>query len=148
MSHTVEEAVREMITFCSLHNFSIQYQLTAFNTKYLQNIVFSPVHNASLLCRSVHTLEFFSPKRMPSQSFNTLVHRALMIYSRTKLNAELDKLTTIFMDNGYIEDVISSYTRQKISSFRLSKSSVNKNAPLNKLPRIGNTSLLFESQMK
>ena len=70
-----------------------------------------------------------------------------MICSKSKLHAELEK--TIFMDNGYPEDVILSYTKEKIASF----SAVQKFGPQKclvylKLPWIGNTSLRFGSQIR
>ena len=34
-----------------------------------------------------------------------LTHRALMICSKSKLDSELEKLTKIFLENGYPEDV-------------------------------------------
>ena len=40
-----------------------------------------------------------------------------MICSKYKLHAELEKLKTIFLDNGYPEDDILSYTKEKIASF-------------------------------
>ena len=72
-----------------------------------------------------------------------------MICSKSKLHAELEKLKTIFLDNGYPEDVILSYTKEKIASF----SAVQKFGPQKcpvylKLPWIGNTSLRFESQIR
>ena len=36
---------------------------------------------------------------------------------QSKLHAELEKLKTIFLDNGYPEDVILSYTKEKIAIF-------------------------------
>ena len=39
-----------------------------------------------------------------------------MICSKSKLHAELEKLKTIFLDNSYPEDVILSYTKEKIAS--------------------------------
>ena len=72
-----------------------------------------------------------------------------MICSKSRLHAELRKLKTIFLDNGYPEDVILSYTKEKIPSF----SAVQKFGPQKcpvylKLPWIGNTSLRFESQIR
>ena len=70
-----------------------------------------------------------------------------MICLKTKLHADV-KLKTIFLEYGD-PDVISSYTREKITSF----SAVQKFDPLKcpvyfKLPWIGNTFLKFESQIK
>ncbi len=38
---------------------------------------------------------------------NTLVHRALMICSKTRFDSEFDKIKAIPIENGYPEDVIS-----------------------------------------
>ena len=72
-----------------------------------------------------------------------------MICSKSKVHAKLEKLKTFFLDNGYPEDVILSYTEEKIASF----SAVQKFGPQKcpvylKLPWIGNTSLRFESQIR
>ena len=91
----------------------------------------------------------FCPKQGKVNLVKTLIHRALMICSKSKLHAELEKLKTILLDNGYPEDVILSNTKEKIASF----SAVQKFGPKKclvclKLPWIGNTSLRFESQIR
>ena len=47
----------------------------------------------------------FCPKQRKVNLVKTLVHRALMICSKSKLHAELEKLKTIFLDNDYPENV-------------------------------------------
>ena len=68
-----------------------------------------------------------------------------MICSKSKLHVALKKL----LNNGYPEDVIVSYTKEKIASF----SPVQKFGPQKcpvylKLSWIGNTSLRFKSQIR
>ena len=58
----------------------------------------------------------FCPKQRKVNLVKTLVQRALMICSKSKLHAELEKLKTIFLDNGYPEDIILSYTKERIAS--------------------------------
>ena len=71
-----------------------------------------------------------------------------MICSKTKHHTELDKLKTIFLDKGYPEDVISSYTG-KLASFSGVQMFGPQMGPVYlKLPWIGNTPLRFESQIK
>ena len=72
-----------------------------------------------------------------------------MICSKSKLRAELEKLKTTFQDNGYPEDVIISYTKEKIASFSAVQNSGPQKCPVYlKLPWIGNTFLRFESQIR
>ena len=40
-----------------------------------------------------------------------------MICSKSKLDSELEKLTKIFLENGYPEDVISVNIKEKIGNF-------------------------------
>ena len=40
-----------------------------------------------------------------------------LICSKSKLDSELEKLTKIFLENGYPEDVISVYIKEKIGNF-------------------------------
>ena len=69
-----------------------------------------------------------------------------MICSKSKLDSELTK---IFLENGYPEDVISVYIKEKIGNFSADiKFSPQKCPVYLKLPWIGNSSLRFESQIK
>ena len=51
-----------------------------------------------------------------------------MICSKSKLHAELEKIKTIFLDNGYPEDDILSNTKEKIASFSAIQKFVRKSA--------------------
>ena len=78
---------------------------------------FLPVYIASpLLPVSTNARILFCPKQRKVNQVKTLVHRALVISSKTKLHAELDKLETIFLENGYPQDVIS-YTKTNLKHF-------------------------------
>ena len=69
--------------------------------------------------------------------------------SSSKLDSELEKLTKIFLENGYPEDVISVYIKEKIGNFSADiKIGPQKCLVYLKLPWIGNSSLSFESQIK
>ena len=72
-----------------------------------------------------------------------------MLFHKYKLHAELEKLKTIFLDNGYQGDIILSYNKEKIASFSaVLKFGLQKCPVYLKLPWIGNTSLRFESQIR
>ena len=72
-----------------------------------------------------------------------------MICSMSKLDSALEKLTKIFLENGYPEDVISVYIREKIGNFSADVKFGPQKCPVHlKLPWIGDSSLRFESQIK
>ena len=89
----------------------------------------------------------FCPKQR--KIIKMLTHRALMICSKSKHDSELEKLTKIFLENSYPEDVISVYIKEKIGNFSAEiKFGPQKCLVYLKLPLIGNSSLRFESQIK
>ena len=91
----------------------------------------------------------FCPKQRKISLIKTLTHRALMICSKSKLDSELEKLTKIFLENGYPEDVISVYIKEKIGNFSADIKFGPQKCPVYlKLPWISNSSLRFESQIK
>ena len=59
----------------------------------------------------------FSPKTRKISLIKTLVHRALMICSKTKLGSVLDKIKQLFIENGYPTDVLLSCINQKLANF-------------------------------
>ena len=91
----------------------------------------------------------FSPKERKIGLIKTLVHRALMICSKTKLTSELDTIKRILIENGYPDDIISKCFKQKIASFISDKHFGPEKCPVYlKLPWIGDVSLKFENQIK
>ena len=90
----------------------------------------------------------FCPKQRKISLIKTLTHRALMICSKSKLDSEHEKLTKIFLENGYPEDVISVYIKEKIGNFSADENFGPQKCPVYlKLPWIGDSSLRFESQI-
>ena len=74
---------------------------------------------------------------------------SVLICSKSKLDSELEKLTKIFLENGYPEDVISVYIKEKIGNFPPDIKFGPQKCPVYlKLPWKGNSSLRFESQIK
>ena len=63
----------------------------------------------------------FSPKTRKISLIKTLVHRALMICSKTKLGSELDKIKQLFIENGYPTDFLLSCITQKLANFATEK---------------------------
>ena len=58
---------------------------------------------------------FFSRKTRQISLIKTLVHRALMICSKTKLSSELDRVKHLLIVNGYPDDVLISCIKQKLA---------------------------------
>ena len=54
----------------------------------------------------------FSSKTRKISLIKTLIHRALMISSKTKLGPELDKIKQLLIENGYPADVLLSCINQ------------------------------------
>ena len=90
----------------------------------------------------------FSPKTRKISLIKTLVHRALMICSKTKLAPELDKIKQLLIDNGYPADVLLSCINQKLANFVAEKTFGPEKCPAYlKLLWIGNVSSKFENQI-
>ena len=90
----------------------------------------------------------FSPKARKICLIKTLVHRALMICSRTKLGSELDRVKQLLIENGYPDDVLISCIKQKLANFAAEKPCGPEKCPVYlKLLWIGNVSSTFENQI-
>ena len=90
----------------------------------------------------------FSPKARKINLIKTLVHRALMICSKTKLDSELDTIKQLLIDNGYPEDVLVSCIKEKLANISSEKRFGPEKCPVYlKLPWIGNVSSKFENQI-
>ena len=59
----------------------------------------------------------FSPETRKISLIKTSAYRALMIYSKTKLGSELNKIKQLLIKNGYPTDVLLSCINQKLASF-------------------------------
>ena len=59
----------------------------------------------------------FSPKSRKISLIKTLVHRTLMICSKTKLGSELDRVKQLLIENGYPDDVLIPCIKQKLANF-------------------------------
>ena len=59
----------------------------------------------------------FSTKTRKISLIKTLVHRALMTCSKTKLGPELDKIKQLLIENGHPADVLLSCINQKLANY-------------------------------
>ena len=91
----------------------------------------------------------FGPTKRKTNLIETLVHRALMICSKSKLQHELENISSILRNNGYPESIIQITMSKKITFFNLKPKEGTQKCPVYwKLPWIGKISLNFEKQTK
>ena len=91
----------------------------------------------------------FEPKSRKSNIIGTLVHRALVICSPSKLPQEIDFIRSILGSNGYLENLINARIKRKIEEFKLPLKEGPEKCPVYlKLPWISNISIKFEKHCK
>ena len=107
-----------------------------------------PILSARDRGRFIRKFKSFGPKTRKISLIKTLVHRALMICSKTKLGSELDKIKQLLIENGYPADVLLSCINQKLANFAAEKTFGPEWCPVYlKLPWIGTASSKFENQI-
>jgi len=114
------------------------------NIKFLTSIYRKPTFTGQYI-----RWNSFSSKKQKTNLIGTLVHRALEICSKEKLEPELDNIRNILRKNGYPVGIINEGIQKKISSFKAPKSEGPHKCPVYlKIPWIGNVTLKFEKQIK
>ena len=80
---------------------------------------------------------------------STLVHRALIICSKSTLQSELSNIRSILINNGYSEAEINAVITKKINQFHRPTQLGPKKCPVYlHLPWLGNISIRCEMQIK
>ena len=98
---------------------------------------------------TVLLLGFAWPTKRKTNLIETLVHRALMICSKSKLQHELENISSILWNNGYPESIIQITISKKIALFNRKRKERPQKCPVYlNLPWIGKISLNFEKQTK
>ena len=91
----------------------------------------------------------FRPMKRKTNLISTLVHRALVICSKSTLQNELFNIRLIPINNGYPEAVINTVVTKKINQFRRPTKLGPKKCPVYLyLPWLGNVSMRYEMQIK
>ena len=75
----------------------------------------------------------YSQKKRESSLIKASVHRALMIYSKTKLGSELDKIKQLLIENGYPANNLLSCINQKLANFAAEKANGPEKCPVRKV---------------
>ena len=93
--------------------------------------------------------EFFSPLKRKISLISTLVHRALMICTKRRLNEEIERIKKILLDNGYPKNIINTQIIKKIAQFSTLKRFVPEKCPMYlRVPWIGKPSTNLEKDVK
>ena len=80
---------------------------------------------------------------------STLVHRALVICSKSTLENELSNTRSILINNSYSETIINTVMTKKVNQFRRPTQFGPKKCPVYlHLPWLGNVSLKYEMKLK
>ena len=78
-----------------------------------------------------------------------MVHRALMICTKSKLNEEIKHVKNILLDNGYPESIIDSNISKKITQFSMHIRFGPEKCPVYlKVPWIGKVSISLDINVK
>ena len=93
--------------------------------------------------------ESFSALKRKISLMSKLVHRALMICTKRRLNGEIERIKKILLDNGYPKNVINAQTAKKIAQFSTLKRFGPKNCPVYlRVPWIVKLSTNLEKEVK
>ena len=91
----------------------------------------------------------FCPMKRKTNLISTVVHRALVICSKSTPQNELSNIRTIHINNGYPEAVINTIVTKKVNQFRRPMQLGPKKCPVYPyLPCLGNVLLRYEMQIR
>ena len=93
--------------------------------------------------------ESFSPTKQKPNLISTLVHRELMICTKSKLNEEIKHIKNILLDNGYPESIIDCNISKKIAQFSMLIRFGPEKCPVYlRVPWIGKASIGLDKNVK
>ena len=93
--------------------------------------------------------EFLSPNKQKTNFILTLVHRALMICTKSKLNEKIKHTKNILLNNGYPESIIDSNISKKIAQFSRPKRFGPEKCPVYlRVPWMGKASIGLDKNVK
>ena len=91
----------------------------------------------------------FCPMKRKTSLISTLVHRALIICSKSTLQNELSNIRSILINNGYPEAVVNAVITKKINQFHRPTQLGPRKCPVYlHLPLLENVSMRYEMQIK
>ena len=109
LKFTFEKEKNNCLPFLDVY---VDQTVTGFET----SVYRKPTFTGQYLC-----WESFNPTKQKTNLISTLIHRALMICTKSKLNEEIKHIKNILLDNGYPESIIDSNISKKIAPFFMPK---------------------------
>ena len=93
--------------------------------------------------------ESFSPLKRKISLISTLVHRALMICTKRRLNEEIERIKKILLGNGYPKNIINAQITKKIAQFFTLRRFGPEKCPVYlRVPWIGKSSTNLQKEVK
>ena len=93
--------------------------------------------------------ESFSPFKPKISLISTLVHQALMICTKRRLNEEIEQIKKILLDNGYPKNIINAQVTKRIAQFSTLKRFGPEKCPVYlRVPCIGKPSTNLKKEPK
>ena len=93
--------------------------------------------------------ELISPLKRKISLISTLVHQALMICTKRRLNGEIERIKKILLDNGYPKNVINTPITEKFAQFSTLKQFGPEKCPVYlRVPWIDKPSTNLEKEVK
>ena len=124
------------------------YRFLMFTSKE-QVLALKPVFTETHFHWPVFALESFSTLKRKISLISTLVHQALMICTKRRLNGKIEWIKKMLLDNGYPENVINAQTAKKIAQFSTLKRFDPEKYPVYlRIPWIGKLSTNLEKEVK
>ena len=125
------------------YNYNLDVLVERHDSEFLTSVYRKPTFTGQYL-----RWNSFSPQKRKINLIGTLVHRAFMICSKSKLDQELGKIRSILLENGYPERVINSAFKRKLQQINSNPvHTVKKCLVYLYIPWIGNVSMRFEKQI-
>ena len=109
LKFTFEKEKNSCLPFLDIN---VERTITGFET----SVYGKPTFTVQYLC-----WESFSRTKQKTNLISTLVHRTLMICTKSKLNEEIKHIKNILLDNGYPELIIDCNISKKIAQFSVPK---------------------------
>ena len=92
--------------------------------------------------------ESFSPLKRKISLISTLVHRALMICTKRRLNQEIERIKKILLDNGYPKNIKTQITKEITQFSTLKRFGPEKCPVYLRVPWIGKPSTNLEKEVQ
>ena len=132
--------IKPDVWFFPFLDVNVERTTTGFET----SVYRKPTFTGQYLC-----WESFSPTKQKTNLISTLVHRVLMICTKSKLNEEIKHIKNILLDNGYPESIIDCNISKKIAQFSMPKRFGPENCPVYlRVPWIGKASIGLDKNVK